>query len=80
MFLPVEPLLPLLAYATEGFTRIAPLSVRAGVSERAILRWRTGESRHVRIDAGDKLAVALGLTSSLIWSDEWQITTQGGAT
>lgn len=71
IFLPVAPLLPLIEQATDGYTMIAPLSQRAGVSERAIYRWRYGESARVRIDVGDRIAVALGLHSSLIWRDEW---------
>lgn len=46
------------------------LARRSGVSEKAIYRLLVGESRRVRIDVADKLAVGMGLTLSLIYTDE----------
>lgn len=69
IMLPVEPLLTELARYRDG--ELTELATRAGVSERALYRYRYGESRRVRIDVADRLAVAMGLTSSLIWSEVW---------
>lgn len=43
---------------------------RAGVPERTLLRIRTGESRRVRIDVADKLAVALGIPLEALYNGE----------
>lgn len=67
--LPVEPLLAELARYDDGELTI--LATRAGISARALYRYRYGESQAVRIDVADKLAVAMGTTSSLIWGDQW---------
>jgi predicted Fe-S protein YdhL (DUF1289 family) len=46
------------------------IAKRAGVPERTILRLRTGESRRVRIDVADKLAVAMGIPLELLYRGE----------
>jgi hypothetical protein len=67
--LPLEPLLVELERYDDG--ELTSLAARAGVSPRALYRYRYGESSTVRIDVADKLAVAMGTTSSLIWTDQW---------
>jgi len=66
VLLPAEPLLPLL-FEVSDFNDLAR---RSGVSSRRIWGLRQGESAHVRIDVADKLAVALGVPSAVIW-EEW---------
>lgn len=68
VLLPAEPIAAELA-ALNG--ELATLSKRSGVSERTIGRLVSGESRHVRIDVADKLALAIGTPSAVIWGDEW---------
>lgn len=46
------------------------LARRAGLQPRAIWRLQHGESKHVRIDVADKLAVAIGVPLSVIYPDE----------
>ena len=70
IMLPTEPLLGLLAQYRDD-ELIAELARKSGVSERAILRLRTGESRRVRIDLADKLAVAIGIPSAIIFGEAW---------
>jgi transcriptional regulator with XRE-family HTH domain len=43
------------------------LALEAGLSARAIWRVRSGESRRVRIDVADKIAVALDIPLSLLY-------------
>jgi ribosome-binding protein aMBF1 (putative translation factor) len=43
------------------------LAARAGIRPRAIYRITHGESKHVRVDVADKLAVALGLPLEVIY-------------
>jgi DNA-binding transcriptional regulator YiaG len=38
-----------------------------GLSDRAIRRWRSGESKRVRLDVADQVAVAIGVPLSLIY-------------
>jgi hypothetical protein len=64
VLLPVEPLVALLRNAD-----YEELARRAGVGSRSIQRLVSGQSAHVRIDLADKLAVAIGVPSSLIWRD-----------
>lgn len=47
------------------------LSRRAGVPERSIYRVRYVNKTKVQIDVADKLAVALGTTSALLFGEEW---------
>jgi len=47
---------------------IRGLAARAGMQERSVRRV-LGESRHVRIDLADRLALALGLHLALIYGD-----------
>jgi hypothetical protein len=61
------PLLALLDRVPIG--ELGALARRAGVSERAIRRYRTGESRHIDLDLADRLALALGSHLSLIYDD-----------
>jgi transcriptional regulator with XRE-family HTH domain len=68
ILLPIEPLVALLApYRDDG--ELTTLARRAGVGERSLGRLLSGESMRVRIDLADKLAVALGVPSALIWRD-----------
>ena len=69
VLLPLEPLLQALVQVPE--TELDALARRAGLTPRTIYRYRHGESQHVRIDVADKLAVAMGTTSSLIWGEMW---------
>ncbi len=50
---------------------LTSVALKAGVSRRALYRYRYGESSSVRIDVADRLAVAMGTTSSLVWGDVW---------
>lgn len=69
VLLPAAPLVTRLeALSDQELTKLAE---RAGVNPRALYRYRYGESARVRIDVGDRLAVALGTTSSLIWPEQW---------
>jgi hypothetical protein len=68
VYLPVAPLLSELKTWDGSYAELANL---AGVPERAIYRFRYGESRRVQIDVADKLAIAMGTTSSLMWANEW---------
>jgi hypothetical protein len=43
------------------------LARRAGVPPRSIYRLRVGESRHVRLDVADKLAVAVGVPLAVLY-------------
>ena len=49
---------------------IRTLSRRSNVPERSIDRLLRGESRHVRIDLADKLALAVGIPLSLIYGPD----------
>jgi hypothetical protein len=65
--LPVEPIARELARLDDG--DFATLAARADVSERALYRYRYGESRHVRIDIADRVALALGLSLFELYGD-----------
>jgi hypothetical protein len=41
-----------------------------GGNARSLLRLRTGQSRHVRIDLADKIAYAMGMSLSMIYPPE----------
>ena len=64
--LPPEPLLA--AITSVGLPDIV-LGAAAGVPPRSVYRLRVGESRHVRIDVADKLALAIGVPLWLIYGD-----------
>ena len=49
------------------------LAITAGVPARSLYRLRTGESRHVRVDLADRIAVAIGIPLSLIYPHDDQI-------
>jgi Helix-turn-helix len=68
VFLPREPIARELALLNG---ELATLSKRSGVSERTIGRIIAGESRHVRIDVADKLAVAIGKSAAQLWGEDW---------
>jgi hypothetical protein len=68
IYFPVEPLLKALKDWDAGYKALARA---AGVPERTIYRFRYGESVRVQIDVADKLAVALGIPSAVLWRDEW---------
>jgi len=51
------------------------LSKRSGVPERSIDRILHGQSRHVRLDLADKLAVGLGFNLTLIYGPEPKVIT-----
>jgi hypothetical protein len=84
-FLPVQPLAlemqrylavvgnGLLMSGDHGFG-IDGLARTAGVPPRSVSRLLTGESRHVRIDLADKLAVAIDVPLALIYGDVPTIT------
>lgn len=72
VFLPREPLVSELEIwrAAEGtFEGLARLS---GVSARTIYRYRYGESSRVRIDVADRLALALGIPSAVLFGEAWR--------
>ena len=70
ILLPTAPLVKLLEpYRDDEL--LGELSRRAGVPERSITRLLSGESAQVRIDLADKIAVALGMPSALIYGDLW---------
>lgn len=66
IYLPVEPLNAAIDLWDGALEDLASL---AGVPERTITRIRH-QSRKVQIDVADKLAVALGVPSAVIW-EEW---------
>jgi DNA-binding Xre family transcriptional regulator len=70
VYLDTGPLLREIDRLIEADGELQDLATMSGVSERAIYRLRSGESRHVRIDNADKLAVALGLTLELIYEGD----------
>lgn len=49
---------------------IEELAHRAGLPARSLRRYQTGESRHISIDAADRLATALGLPLRTIVDDD----------
>jgi hypothetical protein len=73
--LPVAPVLPLLREYHAKHQRLLDtsefslrrLSEETGISERAFWRWMSGESRFIRLDLADRLALALGQTLFMIW-------------
>ena len=65
IMLPREPLV-----AVINGHNLTELAERAGLEQRTVGRIVSGESARVRIDVADKLAVALGVPSALIW-EEW---------
>ena len=50
---------------------LSSLARASGVPERTIGRILSGESRHVRIDVADKLAVAMGVPLALLYVEQW---------
>lgn len=46
------------------------LAALAGINARTINRFQNGQSRRIRIDVADKLAVALDIPMPLIWPDD----------
>jgi hypothetical protein len=77
VYLPREPLASMLQRRLSDVPWIAHI---AGISERSILRLRTGESRHVRLDLADRLALALGYSLWELYGDQplWRHTPGGG--
>lgn len=64
------PLVAELRVATDGFTDgVGKIAARSGVSERTILRWRDGG--RAQIGSADKVAVAIGIPSAVIWGERW---------
>jgi hypothetical protein len=61
------PLLALLDRVPKN--QLGTLARRAGVSERAIYRCRSGESKRVELGVADRLILALGSHLSLIYGD-----------
>ena len=68
VYLPVAPLRAELAKLHDG--DFGALSRRSGVPERTIYRLRYTNGK-VQIDVADKLAVALGTTSALLFGEAW---------
>lgn len=66
-FLPVAPLQDVLASVPEG--RMTWLGDRVGLGEKALRRYMTGESQHVRLDIADNLLVTLGLHLFDVYGD-----------
>jgi hypothetical protein len=50
---------------------------RTGIDERAIFRWVSGESRHIRLDLADRLAFAFGIPLYLLYGDQPLYTMRG---
>ncbi len=73
--LPPEPLVDTIA--RRGLTDVE-LAAEAQVTPRSIYRLRTGQSRHVRIDLADKLAVALGVPLAVLYGDQPAINIRTG--
>jgi hypothetical protein len=76
VFLPREPLLAEMdRYVREQRGNGRPdfswgdMAMQAGVAERQLHRLRVGESRRVRIDVADRIAIAVGVPLSLIYPD-----------
>ena len=76
VFLPGAPLLAELDRCNGELSMIA---MRAGVSERQILRYRIGESAYVRLDVADRLAVAMGIPLELIYAGHELIAHPNGS-
>jgi hypothetical protein len=68
VYLPVDPLVFELHLWPGTWEELAR---RSGVPSRTIYRFVHGESVKVQIDTADKLALALGVPSKLIWGDRW---------
>jgi hypothetical protein len=66
VFLPPEPLMSFVRQFGEDYRTVA---TRAGITERTLTRYLTGESRHIRLDIADKLAVAIDLPLTLLYGD-----------
>ena len=64
VMLPREPLVAVLRPLNGQRKQLAR---RAGVTERTVTRLMTGESKRVRLDVADKLAVALGIPLATIY-------------
>lgn len=69
IYLPVAPLKAALDELDDG--EFGELARRAGIPERTIYRLRY-EGAQVQIDVADKLAVALGTTSQLLFGELWE--------
>ena len=69
IYFPVGPLKAALDALDDG--EFGELARRAGVGERAIYRLRYINTK-VQIDVADKLAVALGTTSQLLFGELWE--------
>jgi ribosome-binding protein aMBF1 (putative translation factor) len=69
IYLSVEPLRELMKQ-TDALMSDRDLAARAGLPERTVWRVRH-ENGKVQLDVADKLAVALGTTSKLLWGEEW---------
>ena len=69
IYFPVGPLKAALDALDDG--EFGELARRAGVGERAIYRLRYVNTK-VQIDVADKLAVALGTTSQLLFGELWE--------
>ena len=63
LFLPLPPLQEALSTVNDW----EALAREAGVPARTVHRLRVGESKHVRIDVADKLALALGWPLEVIY-------------
>ena len=70
ILIPAAPLVKLLEPYRDT-EKLGELARRAGVPDRSIGRLLSGESARVRIDLADKLAVALGVPSAVIWKELW---------
>lgn len=67
-FVPAGPIAAELRYWSEGYEALARAS---GVPARTIYRLRYGESVRVEAGVADRLALALGLTASLVYGEAW---------
>jgi transcriptional regulator with XRE-family HTH domain len=68
IYLPAPPLVAELRQWDGGWEALAR---RAGVPPRTINRLVHGHHHRVQIDVADKLAVALGVPSAVIWGERW---------
>lgn len=67
LFLPPDPLL---AHMRQNYADSErELARRAGISERALYRYRSGESELVRLDIADRLALAMGTSLWMLYGD-----------
>ena len=64
--LPIAPLIEITRPLTP-----ADAASRCGVSERAVFRWRSGQTTTITTPDADRIAIRLGMHPSAIWGEAW---------